>query len=83
VLYGVARDNILDQESGEIGVIGTYKCCAGAAVTRGWRVGPDATGRFVRVTVDHNTVAGVAEESAAAADDLFEVTLGVGITLSV
>ncbi len=82
VLYGVALEDIRDGDSGNIGVIGTYRCLAGDAVTSGQRVGPDANGRFIAVTEDQKTVAGVAEQSAAR-NALFEVSLGVGITSSV
>ena len=85
VFYGVALENIRDGDSGNVGVIGTYKCFAGAAVTSGQRVGPGTAGKFFPVTRDGATVAGVAEEGVAvdAVDHLFQVTLGVGITLSV
>jgi Uncharacterized conserved protein (DUF2190) len=83
VFYGVAHEDIAAGKWGDIGVIGTYRCLAGGAVTRGERVGPAAGGKFVPVTGDGQTVAGVAEQEAKAADAVIEVTLGVGITLSV
>ena len=84
VFYGVVTDadGIRDGDYGYIGVIGTYECVAGGAVTRGWRVGPNADGKFVHATRDGQTVAGVAEQDAAGDDAHFQVTLGVGITLS-
>jgi hypothetical protein len=78
----VALENIRDGDSGNVGVIGTYKCVAGDAVPSGQSVGPGTAGKFFPVTRDGATVAGVAEEEAAAANAVFEVTLGVGITIS-
>ena len=80
--YGVAIADIPILADGFIGVIGTYSCVAGGAVTAGQRVGPNAHGQFVHAATDGQTVAGVAEEKADKAGDVFEVTLGVGITLS-
>lgn len=82
VVYGIARNDIADKDYGSIGVIGTFVCLAGGTVTRGTRVGPDSAGKIVAASGDKVTVAGVAERSAAL-NDLFEVTLGVGITTSV
>ncbi|HEX4334706.1 MAG TPA: DUF2190 family protein [Polyangiaceae bacterium] len=82
LVYGIARSDIAVNDYGDIGVVGTFIALAGGTITRGQRVGPDATGKIVAATADKVSVIGMAERSAVLSD-LFEVTLGVGITTSV
>lgn len=81
--FGITRADIPIGEFGDIGVIGQYAALAGGSVTRGQKVGPDATGNVIAVTVDKKTIAGLANRSAASTE-LFEIILtGPGLQASI
>ncbi len=78
---GIAMEDIAVGAIGNIQVGGLAVCLAGGAVTRGDRVSPDAASKVATTTTNKDAVIGIANRSAAL-NELFEVELGVGTTLS-
>lgn len=79
---GVAMSDIAVGGWGDIQVTGLAVCLAGGSVTRGDRVTGDAASKVATTTTDKNNLLGIANRSAAL-NELFEVELGIGGTLSV
>lgn len=71
---GILKNKPLSGQACAVESFGTEKCVAGAAVTRGDPIMPDAQGRGITATAT-NLVHGVALESVGAAGMLFTITL--------
>lgn len=75
---GVLCNKPVADQAATIGVDGIAKVKAGAAVTAGAKVMSDGTGRAI-TAVATNHVAGIAMESAAAANEIIRVRIGTGV----
>lgn len=78
---GVAMADIAIGSWGDIQVRGLAVCLAGGAVTRGDYVSPDTASKVATTVTNKDRLVGIANRSAAL-NELFEVELAVGQTLS-
>lgn len=78
---GIAMEDIPAGKWGNIQTEGLAVCLAGGTVTKGDLVGPDAASKVATIATDKKTILGRANRSAAA-DELFEVVLGIGLQTS-
>jgi hypothetical protein len=79
---GILQNKPTSGQSATIAIAGSIsKVVAGAAVSAGAQVASDATGRAVTATTS-DVVTGTALTAAGAADEIFEVLLAEGTTVS-
>lgn len=78
LIVGILQNKPEANEACEILSSGISKVLAGAAVTRGARVGTDASGRAVAKTADADLTFGIALEAASAAGEYISVLLTIG-----
>lgn len=78
---GVLQSPAAANDAAEVMVSGVSKVEAGAAITEGDDVTPDASGRAITAAAaSGNTIVGTALESAGAAGEVIAVLLGYGGT---
>lgn len=72
---GVAKTTVASGAGVGVQLNGVARMEAGAAITRGAQVGPDATGRAI-AAIATSGVGGIALEAASAAGEIISVALG-------
>lgn len=80
-ILGIAMADIADKAWGDIQLQGIAVCLAGGTVTRGDYVTANGSSKVITTTTNKDRLIGIANRSAAA-NELFEVELAVGQTLS-
>lgn len=74
-IYGVLQNTPTLGGAANVGIIGITKAVAGAAITTGWELMLDTSGRFVHWTASSHYKVGLALEDAGAVNNVFTMLI--------